>query len=222
MLPVAGDPFRRHRDRGFAADCVDARPGGATRADGHSSRGAQQHAELCRAVAHHVRGDAGGLSACCIFPRNDWRGPTLSAGWRAFPSRSSLSTRRIASRNGVTNSGPNIACSTGCASNSRIHPVAAFTASATQRVRHDILAQLRLRQPEKVILSFDRPNLRYLIREVDARTQETLLLRALHGARGFQRDRAMRRPFCVWKQTVDFLNETRHSPRSAITARWTA
>src|SRR5580658_799004 len=59
------------------------------------------------------------------------------------------------------------------------HPVAAFTASATQRVRHDILAQLGLRQPEKVILSFDRPNLRYLVREVDGGTQERLLLRAM-------------------------------------------
>src|SRR5579863_1373533 len=41
-------------------------------------------------------------------------------------------------------------------------PIAAFTASATQRVRHDILQQLRLHAPDKYIASFHRPNLRYL------------------------------------------------------------
>src|SRR5512141_1891046 len=40
-------------------------------------------------------------------------------------------------------------------------PIAAFTASATQRVRHDILHQLQLRSPHKYIASFHRPNLRY-------------------------------------------------------------
>lgn len=58
-------------------------------------------------------------------------------------------------------------------------PIAAFTASATQRVRHDIIAQLRMRDPFKHIASFRRPNLRYLVRECEARTQEELLLRAV-------------------------------------------
>src|SRR5258707_3702337 len=57
-------------------------------------------------------------------------------------------------------------------------PVAAFTASATQRVRHDIIEQLRLRDPFKHIASFRRPNLRYIVRQCDARTQNELLLRA--------------------------------------------
>src|SRR5712671_2263947 len=35
-------------------------------------------------------------------------------------------------------------------------PIAAFTASATQRVRHDIIEQLRLRDPYKHIASFRR------------------------------------------------------------------
>src|SRR5258708_5471887 len=50
-------------------------------------------------------------------------------------------------------------------------PIAAFTASATQRVRHDIIEQLRLREPYKHIASFRRPNLRYIVRQCDARTQ---------------------------------------------------
>ena len=43
--------------------------------------------------------------------------------------------------------------------------IAAFTASATQRVRHDILHQLQLREPHRYIASFHRPNLRYAVKE---------------------------------------------------------
>src|SRR6267143_514374 len=57
-------------------------------------------------------------------------------------------------------------------------PIAAFTASATKRVRGDIIEQLRLRDPYKHIASFRRPNLRYIVRQCDARTQNELLLRA--------------------------------------------
>ncbi|MEQ1949226.1 MAG: RecQ family ATP-dependent DNA helicase [Bryobacteraceae bacterium] len=42
-------------------------------------------------------------------------------------------------------------------------PIAAFTASATRIVRHDILAQLQLRDPACVVMSFHRPNLRYIV-----------------------------------------------------------
>ena len=58
-------------------------------------------------------------------------------------------------------------------------PIAAFTASATQRVRHDIIAQLRLRNPFKHIASFRRSNLRYLVRQCESGVQEELLLRAV-------------------------------------------
>jgi len=58
-------------------------------------------------------------------------------------------------------------------------PIAAFTASATRHVRHDILAQLQLRRPDKYIASFHRPNLRYLVRECDSVEQSALLVAAL-------------------------------------------
>jgi ATP-dependent DNA helicase RecQ len=58
-------------------------------------------------------------------------------------------------------------------------PIAAFTASATQRVRHDIIEQLRLREPHKHIASFRRPNLNYVVHQTNSRTQEELLLRAV-------------------------------------------
>ena len=58
-------------------------------------------------------------------------------------------------------------------------PIAAFTASATRRVRHDIVDQLKLRDADKYIASFHRPNLRYIVKECEARTQQDLLLSAL-------------------------------------------
>jgi ATP-dependent DNA helicase RecQ len=58
-------------------------------------------------------------------------------------------------------------------------PIAAFTASATRRVRHDIIDQLRMRDPQKFIASFHRPNLRYLVRQCDDWEQDALLVKAL-------------------------------------------
>jgi ATP-dependent DNA helicase RecQ len=58
-------------------------------------------------------------------------------------------------------------------------PIAAFTASATRRVRHDILQQLKLSTPHKYIASFHRENLRYLVRECAGHEQDALLARTL-------------------------------------------
>ena len=58
-------------------------------------------------------------------------------------------------------------------------PIAAFTASATRRVRHDIIDQLRLRDPHKYIASFHRSNLRYIVKECGRGTQSDLLVIAL-------------------------------------------
>ncbi|HVB97845.1 MAG TPA: RecQ family ATP-dependent DNA helicase [Candidatus Dormibacteraeota bacterium] len=63
------------------------------------------------------------------------------------------------------------------------HPVAAFTASATRPVRHDVIDQLRLRDPHKYIASFHRANLRYSVRECDSREQGRLLVKALRRQR---------------------------------------
>src|SRR5208337_281688 len=58
-------------------------------------------------------------------------------------------------------------------------PIAAFTASATRQVRHDILKQLQMRDPHLYIASFHRKNLSYVVHECEARTQLELLGRAL-------------------------------------------
>ncbi len=44
-------------------------------------------------------------------------------------------------------------------------PMLALTATATARVREDILTQLRLRNPYIHVASFDRPNLSYIVRQ---------------------------------------------------------
>lgn len=55
-------------------------------------------------------------------------------------------------------------------------PIAAFTASATRHVRHDIVEQLQLKNPDKYIASFHRPNLRYIVRQCDSLGQMDALL----------------------------------------------
>lgn len=63
-------------------------------------------------------------------------------------------------------------------------PIAAFTASAPQRVRHDIIEQLQLRDPHKYIASFHRPNLRYVVKECAGHAQNDLLVAALRKYKG--------------------------------------
>ncbi len=54
-------------------------------------------------------------------------------------------------------------------------PIAAFTASATRQVRHDILKQLQMRDPALYIASFHRRNLNYVVHECDPLTQLEIL-----------------------------------------------
>ena len=85
-------------------------------------------------------------------------------------------------------------------------PIAAFTASATRRVRHDILRQLQLRDPHKYIASFYRSNLRYLIKECEGREQPGLLLRALRNYSG-SNVIVYAPTIAKVEETVDYLGE---------------
>jgi len=79
-------------------------------------------------------------------------------------------------------------------------PIAAFTASATRQVRHDIIAQLRLRNPDKYIASFHRPNLRYFVKECEWGEQSDLLLKAL---RRYQNSNVI-----IYAPTINRVGET--------------
>jgi len=59
------------------------------------------------------------------------------------------------------------------------HPIAAFTASATQQVRHDIVNQLHLRDPLKSVSSFRRENLRYFVRQCKGSMQDDCVAEAV-------------------------------------------
>ena len=88
-------------------------------------------------------------------------------------------------------------------------PIAAFTASATRHVRHDILTQLQLRNPDKYIASFHRANLRYLVRECQGLEQMELLLQAMRSYSGS--NVIIYSPtISRVEETVDFLEDQRH------------
>jgi ATP-dependent DNA helicase RecQ len=84
--------------------------------------------------------------------------------------------------------------------------IAAFTASATQRVRHDILHQLQLRDPHKYIASFHRANLRYMVKECKSREMLGLLQTLV---RGYNEGNVIiyEPTIARVEQTVDFLEE---------------
>ena len=62
--------------------------------------------------------------------------------------------------------------------------VSAFTASATQHVRHDIVDQLALRDPLCHVASFHRRNLRYAAKLTNSENQDGLLLQVVRHAEG--------------------------------------
>src|SRR5271166_1737402 len=62
-------------------------------------------------------------------------------------------------------------------------PIAAFTASATRQVRHDIVEQLKLHNALKSVTSFYRQNLRYIVKECNGNQQDEWQLGAVKNAR---------------------------------------
>src|ERR1019366_6556536 len=67
VLPASGRDFGEDGGGGFSADRVDAGPGGATGANGHSGGGDQQLSEFVRAAAGDGASDTGGISAALSF-----------------------------------------------------------------------------------------------------------------------------------------------------------
>ncbi len=77
-------------------------------------------------------------------------------------------------------------------------PIMALTATATERVRHDIVKQLKLRDPRRYIASFNRPNLTYrLAPKTSAYAQTLEFIRARPGESGIV--------YCASRKTADTL-----------------
>ena len=77
-------------------------------------------------------------------------------------------------------------------------PVGAFTATATHRVREDIIRYLRLRDPQTVNTGFDRPNLFYDV--IQPKNREAALLALLQEKEGESTI-----VYCATRKTVDSL-----------------
>jgi ATP-dependent DNA helicase RecQ len=82
-------------------------------------------------------------------------------------------------------------------------PLLAFTATATARVRGDIIAQLELRDPAVHVASFNRPNLFYRVRPKDKTTYRELLALARSGGAGIV--------YCLSRRRVDELAAKLHA-----------
>jgi ATP-dependent DNA helicase RecQ len=76
-------------------------------------------------------------------------------------------------------------------------PILAFTATATPRVRTDIIAQLALRDPAVHLTSFNRPNLFYRVRPKSKGSYGELLAQAREGGAGIV--------YCLSRRRVDEL-----------------
>ncbi len=76
-------------------------------------------------------------------------------------------------------------------------PMLAFTATATPRVRTDIVSQLALRNPALHITSFNRPNLFYQVRPKSKHTYGELLTQVRGGGAGIV--------YCLSRRRVDEL-----------------
>src|ERR1700680_2519133 len=76
-------------------------------------------------------------------------------------------------------------------------PILAFTATATPRVRTDIIAQLALRDPAVHLTSFNRPNLFYRVRPKNKRSYSELQAQAREGGAGIV--------YCLSRRRVDEL-----------------
>jgi ATP-dependent DNA helicase RecQ len=82
-------------------------------------------------------------------------------------------------------------------------PVLAFTATATVRVRGDIVAQLALRDPAIHISSFNRPNLFYRVRAKSKHAYADLLAQARGGGAGIV--------YCLSRRRVEELAQQLHA-----------
>jgi ATP-dependent DNA helicase RecQ len=82
-------------------------------------------------------------------------------------------------------------------------PLLAFTATATARVRTDIIAQLELRDPAVHVASFNRPNLFYRVRPKDKASYRELLALAKSGGAGIV--------YCLSRRRVDELAAKLHA-----------
>lgn len=88
--------------------------------------------------------------------------------------------------------------------------VSAFTATATEKVREDVVRILGLKKPERVVTGFDRKNLYLAVRRPSNKMEELVeLLNSYAGFSGIV--------YCSTRKTVDELHQTLTKKRFSVT-----
>jgi len=157
LLPVAGcDAERSHGGRGLSLDRLDAGPGGAAYADGNSA--ALVNSSLKNDMqSGYCEKRRKALTGFCMCRRRGLRVRTRWSGCGRIP----ISFFAIDEAHCISEWGHEFRPEYRQLNSFRQHfpdrPIAAFTASATRQVRHDIIDQLKLREPDKYIASFTGP-----------------------------------------------------------------
>ena len=150
LLPVAGAGARADGGGDLAADRAHAGPGGATRRHGDSGRAAQQLAARRGAARRDARRGTGRLPAALPFAGAAGAAGHHRRGCNSVP----LAFFAIDEAHCISEWGhefrPEYRQLSSLRENFPDKPIAAFTASATQRVRHDILQQLQLARAAQV------------------------------------------------------------------------
>ncbi len=165
LIALMQDQVRLLQDNGIEATFINSSLDRAEMARRFAQlRSRRAEVAVCR---------AGAAAASRIRTARSCRGCMLLTAFRPWSS-----TRPIASRNGATISVRNTASSHRLRTRFADVPIAAFTATATERVRQDIVRQLALREPCMHVASFNRPNLHYAVRPKTKATYTEVLERA--------------------------------------------
>ena len=153
LLSAARSRFRAHRGRDFSPDRADARSGRAARADGNSRCRAQQHARQRRQAEVIKQARQGAYRLLYLSPERLSRGDTV-----AWLQNVPIAFFAIDEAHCISEWGhefrPEYRQLSRLRSSFADRPIAAFTASATRQVRHDILSQLHFAMPINTLPAF--------------------------------------------------------------------
>ena len=161
--PLAGPP--RHGHRRLAADRADAGSGRGAAQAGVKAAYLNSTLDYARADAIEARVAAGGLDILYVSPERLLQERTLG-----LLARTEMSLFAIDEAHCVSQWGhdfrPEYRQLKVLAERFPGMPRIALTATADERTREEIVAELRLGNAERFVASFDRPNIRYTIAEM--------------------------------------------------------
>ena len=169
VLPTAGPASSRRVHRDIAVDRVDAGPGApARRTTASTPRSSTPRSSAPRSSRRLARLERGELKLLYVAPERLLQAEFESEVLPRVQASRGISALVVDEAHCVSEWGhdfrPEYRQLHRCARDFADVPIAAFTATATERVRQDIVQQLALREPRIHVASFNRPNLYYAVR----------------------------------------------------------